>query len=110
MKIQTRKTEQGVEILRFDGELDFHASGEVREALTKLTDAQSPKILLDLGGISYIDSSGLAVFVEAFQKLKRYGGKLVLFNLVPAVRSVFEIARLDSIFKIAASEKEALSF
>ena len=108
MEIQSRKVE-GAEILSFKGELDFHSSGEVRDALTKLTDSQVSKVLLNFERVNYIDSSGLAVFVETFQKLKRSGGKLIFFNLAPAVRGVFEIARLDSIFKIASSEKEALT-
>ncbi len=109
MKIQTRQGGQGVDILALEGELDFHATVEVRDTLSKLTDKQASQVLIDFAGVSYIDSSGLAIFVEAFQKIKRSGGKLVLFGLIPAVRSVFEIARLDSIFRLAASEQEALS-
>lgn len=96
-------------MLSMDGDLDFHSSPEVRAALSKLVEKQAKKVLIDLAKVSYIDSSGLATFVELFQKLKRYGGKLILFNLNPAVRSVFEIAKLDSIFHLAGSEKEALA-
>ncbi len=109
MNIKTKTAAEGAEILVIEGELDFHATAEVRTALSKLTDKQAPKILVDFTGVSYIDSSGLAIFVEAFQKTKRYGGKLVLFNLNPSVRNVLEVARLDSIFALAASEKEALA-
>jgi anti-sigma B factor antagonist len=109
MKIQTKKSGSDLDILELEGELDFHSSGDVRAALSGLTEKQAKKVLVDLAKVSYIDSSGLATFVELFQKLKRYGGKLVLFNLAPSVRSVFEIAKLDSIFHLAASEKEAIS-
>lgn len=109
MKIQTRQAGQNAEILTIEGELDFHATAEVRDAISKLTDKQSPKILIDFSGVNYIDSSGLAIFVEAFQKIKRYGGKLVLFGLTPSVLNVFEVARLNSIFRLASSEAEALS-
>lgn len=109
MKIQSRQTGKDLEILAFDGDLDFHSSPEVRGALSKIAENQTKKILIDLQKVSYIDSSGLATFVELFQKLKRYGGKLSLFNLAPSVRSVFEIAKLDTIFHLATSEKEALA-
>jgi anti-sigma B factor antagonist len=109
MKIQTRQAQQSAEILAIEGELDFHAAAEVRDAISKLTDKQAPKILIDFSGVSYIDSSGLAIFVEAFQKIKRYGGKLVLFSLAPSVLNVFEVARLNSLFRLASTETEALS-
>ena len=66
MKIQTKQNTEGAEILALDGELDFHATTEVRDAISKLTDRQTPKVLIDFAGVGYIDSSGLAIFVEAF--------------------------------------------
>ncbi len=65
---------------------------------------QVKKVVIGLRKVSYIDSSGLATFVEMLQKMKRYGGKLVLTELEPVVRSVFEIAKLDKIFSLANSE------
>ena len=109
MKIQIKKGENGADVVELDGELDFHSSPEVRAELAKLVDRQAPKVMVDLKSVNYIDSSGLATFVELFQKMKRYNGVLVLFNLNQGVRSVFEIAKLDTIFKLAASQKEALS-
>ena len=109
MKIQTRNGEKSSDVIELQGDLDFHSSPDLRKELTKLVDRQSPKILIDLKKVGYIDSSGLATFVELFQKMKRYGGKLVLFNLSQSVRSVFEIAKLDSIFQLANTEKDALA-
>ncbi len=109
MKIDVQQNEQGVYFLHLQGDLDFHSSPELRAELTKLTEAKATKILVDLKKVNYIDSSGLATFVELFQKMKRYGGKLVLFNLSQGVRSVFEISRLDTIFHLAKTETEALS-
>ncbi len=109
MKIQVQSESEGVELIKLEGDLDFHCSPELREELSKLVDRQASKILIDLKKVNYIDSSGLATFVELFQKMKRYGGKLVLFNLTQSVRSVFEIAKLDSIFKLAQNQEEALT-
>ena len=109
MKIAVRKGEEGAELVALEGDLDFHSSPNVRNEFAKLVEQQSQKILVDLKKVNYIDSSGLATFVELFQKIKRYGGKLALFNLSEGVRGVFEIAKLDSIFKLAGTEKEASS-
>ena len=107
MKIQL--TNQGdIQVLGLSGELDYHSSPELREKLTELTAKQTSKILVDLSGVDYMDSSGIATFVEAFQKAKRYQGRLILAALTPTVRGVFEIAKLDSIFEITASVVEAV--
>lgn len=109
MKIQIKKTDSQVEWVTLDGDLDFHSSPDLRRELTKLVEHQAPKVLIDFKNVSYIDSSGLATFVELFQRMKRYGGKLVLFNMNASVRSVFEISKLDTIFQLAGTEKEAVS-
>ena len=106
MKVQL--TSQGdIQVLELSGELDYHSSPELREKLTELTSKQASKILVNLGGVDYMDSSGIATFVEAFQKSKRYQGRLILAALTPTVRGVFEIAKLDSIFEITSTVAEA---
>lgn len=87
-------------VLALDGEIDLHESPEIKEKMQPLLSAQLPKVVVDLGGVSYIDSSGLALFIEAMQRVQAYGGKFALCSLRPSVRSIFEIARLDQVFKI----------
>ena len=109
MKIQLKNMAGGAHQILLEGDLDFHSSPDLRHELNRFLEAKTPKILVDLKKVTYIDSSGLATFVELFQRMKRYDGRLVLFNLTAAVRSVFEIAKLDSIFPLAASEQDALA-
>jgi anti-sigma B factor antagonist len=107
MKIN-HKEKDGTNFFELSGELDFHTSPQFRETLQALIEKQAMKIIINVKRVSYIDSSGLATFVEALQKIKRYSGKLILTELVPAVRGVFEIAKLDQVFSLANSEQEAL--
>ncbi|MCM8774874.1 MAG: STAS domain-containing protein [Candidatus Omnitrophica bacterium] len=107
MKISLRRKNE-VHIFDLDGEVDFHTSPELRAQLLKAIEQQSSRILINLKKVSYIDSSGLATFVEALQKSKRANSRIVLAQLESAVRSVFEIARLDGVFSLADSEDEAL--
>lgn len=109
MKVRLETSPQGHEIVILEGELDFHTSPELRRELARLADRKAARILVDLRQVSYIDSSGLATFVELFQKIRRYDGKLVLFHLNPGVRSVFEISKLDSVFPLAVDQREALA-
>jgi anti-sigma B factor antagonist len=95
------------EVLALEGEIDLHRSPEIKEMLQPLIQQKVPRILLDLTGVSYIDSSGLAVFIEALQLVLGYGGKLGLFGLQESVRNIFAIARLDQVFEIFPTEAEA---
>ena len=109
MKIQVLSQPPGIEVVRLAGDLDFNTSPDIRRQFEKITAKKEPRVLVNLQKVEYIDSSGLATFIELFQKIKRSGGKLVLFNLNQAVRSVFEIAKLDSLFPLAQNEQEALA-
>ncbi|MBI4115924.1 MAG: STAS domain-containing protein [Candidatus Omnitrophica bacterium] len=109
MKIQVKNQSEGFVYVTLEGELDFDSSPAIRQEFTKFTEKNPTKVLINLKKVTYIDSSGLATFIELFQKMKRSQGKLVLFNLSEGVRSVFEIAKLDSIFHLAKSEEEALA-
>ena len=91
------------------GEIDLHNSPSVRTALLKFLDENKPtRLVLNLGDVPYMDSSAIAVLVEALQRMRKTGGKIYLTNLQPRVKGLLEIARLDSIFVVVASEAEAL--
>src|SRR5690349_7434077 len=92
------------------GEIDLHNSPQVRAALLETLNRESPKrLILNLAGVPYMDSSAIAVLVESLQKLRKTGGKIYLTNLQPRVKGLLEIARLDAIFVIAGSEEEAMT-
>ena len=91
------------------GEIDLHNSPNVRARLLKFVDESKPKkLVLNLAEVPYMDSSAIAVLVEALQKMRKTGGKIFLTNLQPRVKGLLEIARLDSIFSVVASEDDAL--
>jgi anti-anti-sigma factor len=91
------------------GEIDLHNSPELRHALLILLQQNSPKkLILNLTNVPYMDSSAIAVLVEALQKMRKAGGKICLTNLQPRVQGLLEIARLGTIFVITKDEQEAL--
>lgn len=94
-------------ILALEGEIDLHRSAEIKEALQPLIAQKTPRILVDMAGVNYIDSAGLAVFIETLQRVMSYGGAFGLFGLRESVRSIFEIARLDQVFQIFPDEAAA---
>jgi anti-sigma B factor antagonist len=71
----------------------------------------SPKpkrLILNVAQVPYMDSSAIAVLVESVKKMREVGGKLYLTQVQPRVKGILEIARLNSIFVIAADDNEAL--
>ena len=108
MKIHLKEDKE-IRIVEVSGEIDFHTSRELRDKFREILEKNCLRLLVNLKKVTYIDSSGLATFVEALQKMGRGGGKLVLAGLTPAVRGVFEIAKLDSIFTLEDSEERALT-
>ena len=83
-----------------EGEIDLNSSNLVKHQLEPVIADKRPKVVLDLSGVSYIDSSGLAVFIEAMQRVQAYGGAFVLCGLRESVSHIFNIARLDQVFQI----------
>lgn len=97
------------EILALDGEIDLHRSPEIKDLLQPLIQRKAPRILLDLSGVTYMDSSGLAVLIEALQHVLGFGGKFGLFGLQESVQNIFAIARLDQVFEIFHDEATAVA-
>ncbi|HEY7117343.1 MAG TPA: anti-sigma factor antagonist [Tepidisphaeraceae bacterium] len=92
------------------GEIDLHNSPELRGVLLELLAKHEPKrLILNLAQVPYMDSSAIAVLVEALQRIRKIGGRIFLTDLQPRVKGLLEIARLDSIFVVAKDENEALS-
>jgi len=109
MKIDFQKEASGVVTARFDGSLDYQASAQLRGGLNQFLQETPPRILMDLTGVTYVDSSGIAFFVELSQKVKAAGGKMVFAGLNDSVRSVFELAKLHLFFTIAPTRENALN-
>lgn len=97
-------------ILSLRGELDLHNSAELRTELFDLLGREkTTRLILNMTQVPYMDSSALAVLVEALKKLLKSGGRVFLFSLQPRVKGLIEIARLGTIFQICKDEAEALT-
>ncbi len=96
-------------VLPLQGEIDLHVSPGIAASLAALVNQKLPQLVVDLSQVSYIDSSGLAVLIEAMQNVAAYGGKFSLSGLQESVRPIFEIARLDQVFRIFPDVDTALA-
>jgi anti-sigma B factor antagonist len=96
-------------VLPLEGEIDLHVSPRIAASLQALIAAKPEQVVVDLSKVSYIDSSGLAVLIEGMQNVTAYGGKFALAGLQETVRPIFEIARLDQVFRIFPDVSAAFS-
>jgi len=95
-------------VVSIDGSVDIYSSPELRGELKVALDGKAKRLVIDLGGVSFVDSSGLATLIEALQKVQAYSGTLLLCNLSPKVLGVFQLANLDRIFQIRETREATL--
>lgn len=103
------ESRDGTTILRPAGDIDLSRSPTLRTDIRKALDAKPTRLVIELSGVSYMDSSGVATLVEAMQLARKASARLVLCALTDRVHSIFEIARLDSFFTIRADLGEAMN-
>ena len=99
----------GTTILTPIGEIDLARAPSLRLHLGKAIDSEPRRLIIDLAEVPYMDSSGVATFVEAMQLAQQKGSRLILCGLQDRVRSIFEIARLDMVFTIKQDTDDAKS-
>jgi len=107
--VKNIRNEADAVVLELCGDVDMARSVELRERLREVLSDKPSVTVINLAQVGFMDSSGLATLVEALQISRRNGGELRLADLAARVRGIFEIARLDTVFKIYASEAEALA-
>jgi anti-sigma B factor antagonist len=96
-------------VLPLEGEIDLHISPRVSLSLSQMVKKKPARLVVDLSRVSYIDSSGLAVLIEGMQSVEEYGGVFAIAGMQETVRSIFEIARLDQVFRIFPDVDSALA-
>jgi anti-sigma B factor antagonist len=101
------REEQGVLVVALEGDVDLETSPLARRVLLDAVDLRRP-VLVDLSGVGYIDSSGVASLVEAFQRARKGDSDFGLVCVTETARRVLELARLDRVFRIFASLEEGL--
>ena len=96
-------------ILDISGDIDLAHSSEVRRVvLIEFREKRTPRVILNLLEVNYIDSSGVASLVEGLKASRDVGSRLILFGLSPIAHEVLQLSRLLTIFEIYDTEEKAL--
>jgi len=104
------RQEGDVIILDLSGKITIgEGSVQLREAVRKLLDEGKKKILLNLGDVAYVDSSGIGELVSSYTTTNNQGGQLKLLNLTKKIQDLLMITKLLTVFETYDNEQAALA-
>ncbi len=101
------KEEDNALIVALKGDVDLQSSPEARTILLDCV-AKKKSVLVDLSGVGYIDSSGVASLVESLQTARKSGTNVILVAVSEGALRVLQLARLDKVFTICDTVEDGL--
>lgn len=109
MQISSREFDKTV-IFDVSGDIDLANSPAVRKALLReMRDKRTPRVVMNMSKVRYIDSSGVASLVEGLKASRDVGTRFILFGLSTTAREVLQLSRLLKIFEVYDNEEQALA-
>ncbi len=102
------RTAEPYTVLELKGDIDLSRSPDARRQILDCLEG-GRHLLIDLGGVSYIDSSGVASLVEGYQTAKKKGLRFGLVGVSAAALGVLQLARLEKVFPLHASAEARIA-
>jgi anti-sigma B factor antagonist len=96
----------GWEVLAVRGEIDAYTSPRLRERLTQLMEDGHYRVVVDLEGVEFMDSTGLGVLVSCLKRSKEHQGDVALVCTAPQILRVLAITGLDRVFVVRESVED----
>ena len=108
LNIESERTDSGIAVIIVAGELDLYTAPRLKENLLAALEDGVLKVVIDMAGVHFIDSSALGVLIGGVKRLKPKGGRLILVSVDENVNWIFQITGLNSVFDIYSSRDDAL--
>jgi anti-sigma B factor antagonist len=109
LEVQTRQTDGGITVVAPTGRLDVAGAPVLKEAIVDPAKNGQPKVVIDMEGVSFVDSTGLGSVIAALKRIRNRQGELRLAAPNQQVRVVLELTTLDKVFPYFATLEEALA-
>lgn len=109
LTLTTRTTATGTVVLNLLGELDFYTAPQLREALAALALETGQRLVLDLGALTFCDSSGISMLIGARNHALAAGADIALAAVPARVLRIFTVVGLDQVFTCHPSTEAALA-
>src|SRR5258708_40173494 len=104
MQIATRRQDKTT-IFDLSGDIDFANSPKVRDSvLREIRESHTPRVVVNLSQVRYMDSSGVASLVEGLKASRDLGSRFILVELSPSTRDVLQLSRLIKVFEVYVNE------
>lgn len=96
---------QDVLCIRLSGELDHHSADELRkQAAAVIEENEIHHMILNLGQLSFMDSSGLGVILGRYKQIRQMNGEMIVCAISPAIQRLFEMSGLFKIIRLETTE------
>lgn len=105
----TSRTDGDFEIIEVGGEIDVYTAPRLREAIVAAVDAGHSRLIIDVGQVDFLDSTGLGVLVGALKRVRAEDGSLDIVCTQERILKIFQITGLDKVFGLHATIDEARS-
>jgi anti-anti-sigma factor len=109
LEVQTRQVDSGVTVVAPTGRLDVAGAPALKDAIGEALKNGSPRVVLDMEGVSFVDSTGLGSVIAALKQIRSSQGDLRLAAPNQQVRVVLELTTLDRVFPYYSTVEEALT-
>jgi anti-anti-sigma factor len=106
--IDVSQPSEGLYVVALSGEMDIATSPEFTSRMTRLDAVDSSRVVVDLSGLTFLDSSGINALVSAAKTVEAGGGKVTLAAPTSHIRQVFDIVQLSDVVAIELSLEAAL--
>jgi len=106
LRVTSKEKESGVFILSTEGSLDTNTYSILEKRVDSILGGSPRVIIFDMENLNYISSMGVRVILKARKALERYGGNLILLNLRPQIKKVFDIINALPSEQVFASVEE----
>ena len=109
LEVQSRQTDTGVTVIAPSGRLDVTGAPSLKDAVSEAMKDGQPRLVIDMEGVSFVDSTGLGSVIAALKLVRGSKGDLRLAAPNQQVRVVLELTTLDRVFAYYATVEEALT-
>jgi anti-sigma B factor antagonist len=108
LQIDDQEIDAETHLIEVDGQIDLYSAPEFKERTLGVIESGKKRVVVDLSGVTFMDSTGLSVLVGALKRLRLMDGRLTIVATDDDIRRIFEITGLDRSFTLCRCREEAL--
>lgn len=108
LRVELVETAEKIVVIELEGEIDIYTAPEFRDVLLQAIDGGARKVVVDVSKVTFMDSTGLGVFVSGEKRIRPLGGLLVIVCRDETIRRIFQITGLADVFTFSETREDAL--